>query len=178
MLNDSIKRLNKELGECYFYSMQGLYGGMYRVFNVPQKGLVEVNRPEMDGSVSNDISKLPRARVVVTESPNGVTRRINNRITAFEGLQMGNPDDLTTNILYEEIFSTMDNMTESKKAEISANMAEQRELIKLTQKANAANAQLTIMQAEMMAQQMQNPQPQAPVEGGGEEQALPQEQPQ
>lgn len=156
MLIDSVKRMNNEIAECYYYASQSLYGGLYRKFYADGKGLVEVNKPEIDGSISNDISRLPRARVVITESPNGVTRRLNNRTTAFETMQyMGNADPLVNNMMSEIIFKTFDHLTKEQEAEISAQFAEQRELIRSNQRAQAAQSQLLTEQSKMQIAQMQ-----------------------
>jgi hypothetical protein len=156
LLTSSVKRLNSELAECYYYASQSLYGGLYRKFYVEGKGSVEVNKPEADGSVSNDISRLPRSRVVITESPSGITRRLNNRTTAFETMQyMGNADPLVNNMMSEIIFKSFDHLTPEQDAEIEAQFAEQRELIRSNQRAQAAQAELMTEQSKMQIAQMQ-----------------------
>lgn len=178
LLNDSVKRFNNELAECYFYAAQSLYGGLYRKFNTnSDKGDIEINKPLDDGTVANDISRLPRARVVITESPEGVTRRINNRVTAFETLKyMGDSDPLASSFMYEIIFKSMDNLTQAQRDAISTQFEENRELIKVNNKANAAQAQLAVVQSEMQIQQMQAQaqQAQTPPQEGAPQEAPPQ----
>jgi len=160
LLNDSVKRFNNELAECYFYAAQSLYGGMYRSFHKKDGAVAEINVPMADGSVARDISLLPRARVVITESPNGVSRRINNRTTAFETMQyMGNANPLVVNLMSEIVFKSFDHLSEADLASIEEQFAEDREMIKATQRAQLKQAEMTIAQSEMtiaqMGQQMQ-----------------------
>ncbi len=155
LLTDSVKRFNNEIAECYFYAAQSLYGGLYRKFYADGKGHVEINKPEEDGSISNDISMLPRARVVITEAPNGVTRRLNNRTTAFETMQyMGNGDPLTNNLMSEIIFKTFDHMTKEQEAEFEEYFGEQRELIRANQRQQTIQAELMTEQSKMQIAQM------------------------
>ena len=184
LLNDSIKRFNNELAECYYYACQAVNGGIYRSFNTATGETIEINKQLPDGRVVNDISTLPRARVVVTESPSGVTRRINNRITAFEAIKVGNLDPITSSYMNEIIFDTMDNISSIKKSEIAKTMAFSREMMIKQQAAQGAQADMMLMQVEMQKMQMQQPQQMPPQAEGqmqappteGQEQAMPPQQ--
>lgn len=156
LLNDSVKRFNNELAECYFYAAQSLYGGLYRMFHVEGKGAVEINKPSFSGTVANDISRLPRAKVVITESPEGVSRRINNRSTAFETLNaMGNADPLINNMMGEIIMQSFDYLTKEQRSAITEQFEKQRELINVNQEAQASQAILMTEQSKMQIAQMQ-----------------------
>jgi len=155
LLIDSVKRFNNELAECYFYAAQSLYGGLYRSFYADGKGTIEINKPNLDGSISNDISRLPRARVVITESPAGVTRRLNNRTTAFEAMNaFGNTDPLLNNMFGEIIFKTFDHLTEEESKAIEERFAKQRELLEKSAEAQTAQAMLMTEQSKMQIAQM------------------------
>ncbi len=156
LLNGSIKQFNKELGECYFYGSQSLYGGLYRKFYVDGKGAVEINKPELDGSVSNDISLLPRARVTIIESPNGVNRRLNKRSVAFQAMNaFGNTDPLLNNMFGEIILKSMDELSKEDEALIEERFEEQRQLLRKSSIAQTAQAELMVEQSKMQMAQMQ-----------------------
>lgn len=163
MLNDSVKQFNNELAECYFYAAQSLHGGMYRSFP-SSKGNIEINVPLPDGRVVNNILDVPRTKVIVTESPEGVTKRTNDRVAAYQALQyMGGSSPTAGTYLLEIIFDSMDNLSKARKEEIKQGIALDREVIRASQSAQVA-------QAQAMVQQSQAPAPVAPEQGQPQQQ--------
>jgi len=146
LMRDSAKRFFNELAEGYFYAAQSLYGGLYRKFSNGDT-TIEINKPTPDGRIIFDITDVPRSKVIVSDSPEGVSRRINDRIIAVETLQIvGNIDPIAASYALESIFDSMDNISKENMAQLSQN-------------------EVNIIQMQMQKQQLINPQPQAPQPG-------------
>lgn len=162
-LNASVKQFNNELAECYFYAAQSLYGGMYRVFKTKNGDSIEINVPMADGTVANSILDVSRAKVIVSESPEGVSKRANDRTAAFQALQyMGDGSPIGRSYLMEIIFNSMDNIPEAKRAEINKGMALDREVLRTSQMAQVAQANAVVQQSMAPAPQ---PMPQEQEQG-------------
>ncbi len=179
LLKEGRRRFLNELAEAYFYSCQSLYGGMYRKFETAG-GTVEINKPLPDGRILNDITTVARAKIIISDSPEGTSRRINDKLIGMEMFStLGNTDPMMATYAIEAIFNGMDNMPKSKRAEMSEDLAKRRELLRTNQAAQITNAQLSLVSGKQQIEQMMNPQPPAmpPQEGAeGEQPQQPQEQ--
>jgi hypothetical protein len=181
MIRRSVAHLLNEVSTAYFYAFKGQYGGMYREFYT-DKGKIELNKVMPDGRIWNDVSTLPRARVVVTESPTSETRRVTNRHIGFRALEKlgGNLPliDLEWNSI---IYNSMDDLTVAQKEKFEQAVEAQRIMLQSSTVAQTANNEFATVQAQAQTQQLMQPPPQAPPQGAegapqGGEQQIPPEQ--
>jgi hypothetical protein len=170
----TVARFWREIGHAYIGVAQSLYSGIYATIPLSSGEFIELNRPELasDGReyLSNNVAYLGCHNVVVTQSPNGLTQRINDRITSIEMIRVL-PETMgaTKLTLAKQMLRTMDNYTASEREAML-------QLASLEQKAIQSNLELQIMNAEaqkmqieqMLAQSQQPPQPQEgqPQQGG------------
>jgi hypothetical protein len=180
LMRDSAKRFFNELAEGYFYAAQSLYGGLYRKFSNGET-TIEINKPTPDGRIIYDITDVPRSKVIVSDSPEGVSRRINDRIIAVETLNVvGNIDPIAASYALETIFESMDNISKVKREQMKEDQERRRELLRTEQMAQLSQNEVNIIQMQMQKQQLVSPPPPptggdnpTPPEGGEE---VPQEQ--
>jgi hypothetical protein len=156
LLQNSVKLFLNELAEGYFYAAQALYGGMYRKFSSPL-GTVEINIPMEDGRILNDITALPRAKVVVTESPASISRRTSDRVISMQILQMLGDDVVARNTALDAIFSSLESIPESKKQIIKQNLALSTEVAINAMALQNSQIELQLLQSEGQKNQMMNP---------------------
>lgn len=173
LLYNSVKLFINELAEVYFYSAPSLYGGMYRKIKSP-KGVVEINVPTQDG-VLNDLLSLPRAKVIVTESPAAISRRTSDRAIMMQVLQQLGDDPLVRADALNTIFGSLESIPAERKVLLESAFEMQKELAINSMALQNENTKLQLLQIETAMQQMLNPQPQMPQEGGMGQEGAPQE---
>lgn len=157
LIHNSVKLFLNEIAEAYLLAAQGLYGGMYRVFKSPL-GTTEINVPQNDGRILNDITAIPRAKVIVTESPAAISRRVSDRMLAMQILQSLGDDPVTRSFAVDTIFRSFESIPESQKEAISQSLALSREVAIGNMALQNSNVELQLLQTETMKQQMLNPQ--------------------
>jgi hypothetical protein len=96
LLMKSLEQHENDKGEAYLLTAKKLYSGVYREFYAFGSGRkIEINKPIVTVSgevIENDISELPRMKVIVTQSPEGVTTRLVNRSINTELLRVLGPE--------------------------------------------------------------------------------------
>ena len=145
-----------------------MYGGMYRKFQSPF-GTLEINKPLPDGRVINDITSIPRAKVIVTESPEGLSKRTNDRAIAMQGLQYLSDQPFARALFTQKLLNAMDNVSATEKEAIKKATDMDMEYIMNQLAANNYQAELSVLQMEQARQQMLNPQAAPPQQGAPEE---------
>jgi hypothetical protein len=165
LMREGVRLFWNELAEGYFYAARGLYGGVYREFESQGK-VIEINKPQPDGRMLNDITSVTRAKTIITDSPASVSRRINDRVIMNELLQrFGNIDPISASYAMESIYDSMDNVPESRRQAFSADQERKRELLRTNEMAQLSQAQLATIQAQMQKQQIMQPPQQLPPQG-------------
>lgn len=162
-ITHSINRFWEEIGEAYLRAASQVYGGVYRIVSSGNK-IVELNRPETapDGEIylANDISLLPRHRVVVALSAGGISQRVNDRISAMELIRILPAEASASRFsLIRKAVSTIDSFSSKERDEIDKLLALEQELVESNLTANIANAKAMQAQAEAAIAQMSAPQP-------------------
>ena len=162
-------------GEAYIMLAKQLYSGVYREFNIPGRGgeKLELNKPILTPSgeeIENDIAKLERMRVIVTQSPEGSTQKSVDRAVNTDILRaLGQDNPISRARAVRNIMKTLNtSKIDRDEAEVDATMELElnREKIK-TEMLNMKAAQLQI---QMQMQQMMQPQmPEGTPEEGVEE---------
>lgn len=175
VLVKSLEQHWNEKGEAWLLLAKKLHSGVYRVFNEFGSGRkIELNKPivTLSGEViENDISTLPRMKVIVTQSPEGITNRNIDRAMNIEMLRVLGPESYVNRALAEtNVMRTLSNSkTERQKYEEAANL--QFELAKKRAIAESMQLDLSIVQAQMQMAQFQQPQiPQLPQQGQSSQQ--------
>lgn len=181
LLFKSLEQIWNEKGEAYLLVAKQLYSGVYREFYIFGSGeKIELNKPIITPSgeiIENDISELPRMKVIISQSPEGVTTRQVDRAVNTELLRVIPPENpINRALAVKNVMKTLDNaMVEKQEYEEAANLeAEVAKERVITEIFQLKAAQMQLQQQLMMAQQPQIPGlPDA--QGGGQEQG---EQPQ
>lgn len=182
ILLKSYEQVLNEKGEAYVLLAKQLYSGVYREFNAIGSGRkIELNKPIITPSgevIENDISQLPRMKVMITQSPEGVTNRLVDRSNNLELLRVLGPDSPIQRA--RATGNAMKTLNTSK--EDKAAMIEDSEL-ELALARETVKTQLLGLQAQQMQlamQLQQNGQPmmpgmENPQGGGGGQQQSPQQ---
>jgi len=163
-LFNNMERLQKEIGESYFYLSKSLYSGIYRELPVRNGKPLAINVPTFDEYgmeyLENDISMIPRQSIVVSQSASGLTQRINDRITSVELIRVLPPEaGLTKMSIMGKVVKNLENLSDEDRQEYAANLELEKEVIKSQLEAQIINNKATSMQIEMQMQQMMQPQP-------------------
>jgi hypothetical protein len=153
-------------GEAYIMVAKELYSGAYRKFKTDygvtgdDKEIIELN----GGAYT--LEDIPRHKVIVSQSPRGVTLREVEREVNSEVLQRIPPEQtLYKAMVTRNIMNTLDLTGDEKKMLEIANEVEVEKALKMAQ-LEIKGMDLQIMQIDMQTQQMQQPpQPQVPEEG-------------
>jgi len=128
ILVKSLEQHYNEKGEGYILLAKQLYSGVYRDFYVlGGNKKIELNRPTITPSgevIDNDISTLPRMKVIISQSPEGVTTRTVDRAINTELLRVvGEFSPMNRALTVKNVMSTLDNAkTERQKYEEAANL--------------------------------------------------------
>jgi hypothetical protein len=167
-----------EKGEAYLEIAKYLYSDVYRQVSykdgITQKQTVlKLNKPvaSPEGiAVENDIKKLPRHKVVVAQSPMGISIKTTERIVNAELLRALPPENqLSRAQIVKNVMSTLEMSSEDRqKLEQTANVEYEFALMNMqTQMMNmkATQAQLEAQMQQAMMPPM-SPQGEAPPEGG------------
>ncbi|MCP5006619.1 MAG: hypothetical protein GY941_22155 [Planctomycetes bacterium] len=163
-MQSTLKSLLNEIGEAYFYAAQDLYGGMYREFN-SSLGNVEINVPLDDGRVLNDITSIPRLKVIVSESTEASSRKMSDRRVMAELLQYFGDNPLTSSHIRQIILSGMDSLDVGKKTALNEAFTLEQEGMTMNLAAQLEQAKAMMAQSsQMQGQAMMAP---APQEGEG-----------
>lgn len=178
-VHESLRNFWNEIGEAYLYQAIQTHGdGMERTFYNPQtKGSFTINKKELyvdtDGSIIeviiDDISKLKeiRHKVIITESSDSPTRKLETMQTASTFLERTDPNSkpLTYQMLTSKMVLASDLFNTEEKAELEQATNLEIEVAKSELEARKANAMVAAQQAMVSMQQLQNPPP--PQGGGG-----------
>jgi len=163
ILFSGLKRHLNEKGDAYLAQAKIQYalGGYQRDFAVPGKDkFVSFNQhtEDADGNISiaNDINQLPRHKVIISESPDGITNRLITRAVSAEALQAVPTECVGTRTkLASTIVSSMDNFSDEDKAELEELNELEIEQAKSTLKFNIMQNNVNTLNLQMQAQQLQ-----------------------
>lgn len=179
----SLEQLWNEKGEAWLLLAKNLYSGVYREFYVGGVKKLELNKPILTPSgevIQNDISQLPRMKVCVTQSPEGVTTRAVDRTINTELLRViGAENPLARAQAVKNVIKTLDHSKEEKKRMEEASNLEYA-LAKENLELQIMGAQLQKVQISMQLQQISGggmAQGQPPQNGGQPQQEQPQGEP-
>lgn len=147
-----------EKGEAYMLLAQQLYSGIYRKFSIGEDNqVIEINIPTPNG-LQNDISMMPRHKVVVSQSPKGATQKMVDRAIYAELLRSIPAEVPQARLaLIEMIFGTLTHNKEETDRLIELIKKDQN-LQELRSQAEAAQLQAVVGQVTQPQQQLQAPQ--------------------
>jgi len=184
VLLKGLEKYWNEKGEMYLLYAPELYGGTYREFTTSsyngasQRGKVAVNETlETPGGTRtfNNLKMIPRHKVVVTQSPQGVTIRATERAISAELLRSIGPENLVSRAqLTKNIMGTLDNKDEDREKLMAAADLEYQFAVE------SLKTQIMGMKVQQMQMAMQIQQPQQmmggqPGEQGGQPQQAPEQ---
>jgi hypothetical protein len=163
-----------EKGEAYMLLAKDLYSGVYREFTLYGKIPNQDGKSQNEGTIAinvgvetqdgtkivNDISTLPRHKVIVSMSPEGTSLRQAKLAINAELLQYTPPEFPGMKaLIIQNILKSMDGVSEADRKEMEAVHAlELTNAIEMI-KTNTMNSKFQQMQISGNMQQMQNPQP-------------------
>lgn len=168
-----LKRHLNEKGEAYLAQAKQTYsvGGWQRDFVIPgdEGKIIRLNEKVKDESgqviIKADISQLARHKVVISESPSGLTNRLISRAVSAEVMATIPPENIgTRTVLTGTIVNSVDSFSADDKEKLKKFRKLEEEQAKMTLefgienlKLQKLNVQAQIKQLE--AQQQQGPQP-------------------
>jgi len=162
LLIKSLEQLWNDKGEAYLLLAKNLYSGVYRSFySFGDKKAIELNVPTVTPSgevLDNDISQLPRMKVIISQSPEGVTQRMVDRSIDMDLLKViGQDNPISRASIVKSVMNTLDSSKADKsKYEESAEL--EYEFAKENLKTQIMGLKLKQTQAGMQMQQMMQPQ--------------------
>lgn len=164
ILVKSLEQLWNEKGEAYLLLAKTLYSGVYREFYIMGTGeKIELNKPIITPSgevLENDISQLPRTKVTVNQSPEGVTTRLVDRSVNSELIRVLPPENsISRTLAVKNVMKTLDN---AKNEREQYNEAAEIEFALAREKALTEIMQLKASQMQMQQQLIAAQQPQIP----------------
>jgi hypothetical protein len=175
LLIKSLEQHWNDKGEAYLLTAKQLYSGIYREFYSRETNeIIPLNVPQITLSgevIDNDISTLPRMKVIVDQSPAGVTHRAIDRSINTELLRVVGPENpLSRAKMVANVMKTLDHSkSEQKELEEASNL--EYEFAKenlMTQLLGLKSQQL---QLSMQMQQMNQPQMPMGAQAGGEQES-------
>lgn len=171
LLTKNLAHYWNEKGEAYMLLAQQLYSGPYREFSVKDgKDTLELNIPTPEG-LQNDISMMPRHKVVVDQSPQGATQRIVDRAISMDIMtKMGGTSPLVAAVAAFNTFKTLDHSMEERDQYMAIGEKLLESALIQTEATNK-QAEMIIAQADAQMQQAGQPQQGLPVEGQQVEQS-------
>jgi hypothetical protein len=164
ILFKTLEQHYNEKGEAYLFLAKQLYSGVYREFYIlGSNKKIELNKPTVSSSgevIENDISTLPRMKVIISQSPEGVTTRDVDRAINTDLLRaIGNFSPMNRALSVKNIMKTLNNAkSERQQYEESANL--EYELAKeqtLTQILQLKSTQIQLQNQLMSVMQPQVP---------------------
>lgn len=171
MYDKYIKTLINNIGEAYYYQFQITYGDVQLDIKKRLGGSITINKKEeIDGQtvVVNDVSTLPRSKVIVTESKSNPVYQLRKKAEVADIIKSIPPTD---NLRMQSALNLyFDNMSMSDEARAQQEVVnkismEKAMLATLAEMANyktaIKNSEVMQEQANMSLAQMQ-PQPQGP----------------
>jgi len=172
VMNKNLELHLNDKAEAYMLQSRITYAGVERSFPMAGgKGAFKVNEfVEADGHIAirNDISKLPRHQVIITQNPKGTTISAHNRVLNAEMMKtLGSNQGLLQVALMERIFDSLE-VSEEEKEENRRMM----EILKLRETMMVVNdirtLEMNMKQTEKMLSQITG-QPPTPLNMGGVE---------
>lgn len=169
----SLRHYNNEKAEAWLNMARILYSGAMRYFATGSGKGVYVNQPQVSPSgeiTINDISMIPRIKIIVSESPNSESAKQKDRSLNVEALRVidANLNPLNRSLAVSRFMNTLEGSKEEKDMYKKAGQKEAM-LANARIEAEMASLQFQTLQVQMQMQQMMNPQPQQqlPPEAGG-----------
>ncbi len=156
MLQHSIKLFQAELGEGYVYGAQSLYSGMERKFRNQEGKDVVIGENELTG--------LPRAKIIVKESPTAISRKTSDRMLA-QSIRNTSTDPTVMSILDEIMIRSFESISNEDKEEMVSSISLGRELDMNSKALQNEQINLQMIQTQQAQQQVMNPQEPMPMEG-------------
>lgn len=169
VVSKALERHENEKGEAYMLAAQVLYRDVYRQISVPGvkisgRNIIGINEPvetEAGIMIMNDISKIPRHKVVVSQSESGVTVRETERAINSELLNNIPGDNaMARAILVSNILNTLDLTAEVKDQLAEVSKVQLQAAYEQTM-ASVAQSKMVQMQVQQQIGQMQQQEAQA-----------------
>jgi len=158
----SIKQYLAEIAEAYFdqakiqYSI-GMFEREFTINNGTDTIIFnkKVKLPNGQTGIENDISSIPRHRVVISESPSGLTNRLTARALDTELLKVLPPENIgSRQILTSELLDTMDHNSEETRAKLKKMRTMEEKQAELTLEANIIKLETGNIQAAEQLDQL------------------------
>lgn len=171
-----LKRHLNEKGEAYLEQSKIQYsiGSWQRDFMIPsdENKTISLNKknvlPNGQVIIQADISQLQRHKVVVSESPSGLTNRLVGRAVAAEVMQSIPPENIgTRTVLGTTIIKSIDTLSAEDKEKLKQFRKLEEEQAKYTLMFGIANLKLQMLNVQQQIKQLESGAPPPPPPGGG-----------
>lgn len=174
MYDKYIKTLLNNIGEGYYYQFQRTYGDVQMDIKRRLGGSITINKKEMVGDqtvVVNDVSSLPRSKVIVTESKSNPVYQLRKKAEVADIIKSIPPTEVLR--LQSALNLYFDNMSMSDQARAQQEIVNTISMKKamLATMAEMANLETSIKNSEVTKEQLNmalaqmQPQAQAPMPG-------------
>lgn len=151
-----VKLLINNIGEAYYYQFQITYGDVEQEVKTRIGGSITINQKDAaTGRITNDVSSLPRAQLIVTESKANPIYQLRKKAEVAEIIRSIPPNDELR--LQEVLNMYMENMTLSDEQTAEIEMINELKLQSaiMGEYAKMAGYDATIKQNQVMSLQMQ-----------------------
>jgi hypothetical protein len=161
-MNETVKQHENDKAEAYFMQAKVTYGNnnVKRDFLIPsKKSKITINEHVtlFDGTetIKNQIANVPRHRVVITESPQGETRKLTTMMIANDLLGKLSPNEnpMSRAILSSGLVMNVDVFSDEERQELKEAGTLEKELAKSNIQAKMASNQSMVDQAQAAAAQ-------------------------
>jgi hypothetical protein len=157
MYDKYIKTLMNNIGEGYYYQFQITYGDIQ--MDIPKRlgGSITINKKEVVGNqmmIVNDVSSLPRSKVIVTESKSNPVYQLRKKAEVADIIKSIPQNDMLRMQLALNLY--FDNMSMSDEARAQTEMVNQLSMQKalLASMAEMSGYQTQIKNNQVMNEQM------------------------
>jgi hypothetical protein len=161
----TLEHYANEKGEAYMLVAQSLYSGVYREFRVPgEQNVIKINEQveTPEGTIIvNDLSAMPRHKVIVSQSPQGITYREVQRTINSELLQYIPPQNpISKAIAVANVMKALDTSAEERREyEIASELEKQLAFESIKSQILGFKAQQAALEAQLQTQSQQMLQP-------------------
>lgn len=165
-MEETLMDVERQFGEAYFMAAKQVYSGFPReVKNKKSGNVIRMNIPTPNGTI-NDISRIERLDVTITQSPESKTIK-EDRLNVFSQVRGMVTSPASQAVLDKKIFEYLPGITEEDKAEAMPLLKKNMEVLEARMDAELAQIRAAQQQPPPGAAAGPSAPGQTPAEGGG-----------
>jgi len=158
IINKTLMRHENDKAEAYLTQIKSTYAGPERQFaragggqpiNINQRMILETG----EVGIRNNISRLPRHKIIITQSPKGIDVRTNKRIVNAELMKQSIDKPLISLVFFGNVYETIE-ASDDEKEEFKKALELEKSVAALRLANEATVLQVTMVQAQLQYQKM------------------------